>query len=355
MRVWPYVAFTGSVLFVWSLTEAEVSLLLTDRYTDIALLVAIWGVTWFLSYRMAVPYTAHAYSRKRLYFASTILSVSAASLVMLFDSIFHAMIAYLLSTSSLALSISTSMASILRGDPSGDIASLIAKLRVYPGIAHAMLAVLYTLFDVHILAIILIIIILMMLIIVQERAPIIPAITLEVVDKFTEALIHPNKEGNRVSIPIIALLISMLSIAKLVYMPSAVSANIYMGIALYAGALALGAILGTVIKSGTTLFITLLISSILTLIVDPWLFKFTIIAIMLAFTDINAFLTTAIMVPSKIPVLSWRIALSLLVFSVLIAFISELYGRIELILGFLILIVSISGLLMLRKRSLSWE
>ncbi|ABM81308.1 hypothetical protein [Hyperthermus butylicus] len=133
----------------------------------------------------------------------------------------------------------------------------------------------------------------------QERTPIIPAITLEVVDKFTEALINPRKEDNRITIQIIALLISMLSIAKLVYMPSAVSSNIYMSLTLYAGALTLGAILGTLIRSGTKLFISLLILSILTLIVDPWLFKFTIIATMLTFTDINAFLTTAIMLPSK--------------------------------------------------------
>lgn len=355
MRIWTHIAFTGTVLFIWSLTEAEVSLLLTDRYTDIALLVAIWGIAWFFSYRIAFPYTSQASTRKRLYAIATTSSILAVSLVTLFDSIYHAMVAYLLSTSSLALSISTSMASILRGDPTGDIAGLVSKLRIYPGIAHALLAISYTVFNIHAIIVTIILVILLIAIILQERRPIIPAITLEVMDRFTDALIHPYKEERTIPTPIIAFIISMLSIAKLVYMPSAVSTDIYLGITLYAGALALGAFLGTIIKSTSTLLAILVASSVAILYLEPWLVKFTIIATLLAFTDINAFLTTAIKLPSRIPFLTWRISLSLLVFSLLLAIVAELYGNIEIILSILLLAIGLIGLVSQRKRSFSWN
>ncbi|MCE4629139.1 MAG: hypothetical protein F7C82_02555 [Desulfurococcales archaeon] len=355
LRIWAYIAFTGIVLFVWSLTEAEVSLLLTDRYTDIALLVAFWGIAWFFSYRIAFPYTGQASARKRLYGVAAAFSVLAVSLVTLYDSIYHAMAAYLLSTSSLALSISTSMASILRGNPTGDITGLVAKLRIYPGIAHALVALAYTVFNIHAIIVTIILIILLIVVVLQERTPIIPAVTLEVMDRFTDALIHPYKEERTIPTPIIAFIISMLSIAKLVYMPSAVSTDIYLGIALYAAALALGAFLGTIIRSTSTLFAILITSSLAILYIEPWLFKFTVIATLLAFTDINAFLTTAIKLPSRISALTWRISLSLLVFSLLLAVLAELYGSIEVVIPFLIIVISIVGVISLRKKSFSWD
>lgn len=352
MRVWLYAAFTGSALFVWSLTEAEVSILLTERYSDITLLVALWGSAWFLTYRFAAPYTGKAWARKRLYLASSILSIAAAFLVIVYDSIFHAVVAYMLSTISLALSISTSISSIVRGDPSGDLASLITRIRVFPGLFHILLALLFTLFNINSGLILALISILAVIVIVSERNPVIPAITLEVVDKLADGLINNRTTENTQPIPLIATLIALLSISKLIYMPRAISTNIFLGIALYASALSLGSILGAIIRSKSLLF-GLISSSIFTvLLTGSTIARFTIVAMLLSLTDVNAFLNTTVIAPWRLILLSWRIAVSLLAFSLIISLLWGVVGEPEPIIILLTLILSLTGIfLSLRKRT----
>lgn len=332
-RAW----YIGSLLLVWSLAEAYVSRDLKGSYSA-SLIVAAWGVTWFASNAVFIKHTLTPSSRRKLYAISALAAVtSLITLHYASHKVVGALAAYLLSTSSLAIATTASVASILRGSIVHDLGAHIARLRIYPGLTHALMALLFKLIDpaFSLPVLVLLVAVPSAIMILSEKPPIIPAVTIEVFDRFTSLLLkgeYINNGSPRIPFSLIALIISALSVAKLLYLPRAMGeVGVYHALVVYATALVMGAFVGAYYRSPIAMLILMGAAAGSTIIsLHPLATLFFMVA-SLAYIEVYAFISTALITPTRIPLLSWRIGLSMMVISIIYLLVVVLCGGCSII------------------------
>ncbi|MEB3806462.1 MAG: hypothetical protein GSR73_02995 [Desulfurococcales archaeon] len=345
-RLWLYILYIGLLLYTWSMAEASVSLAYQGRPESVSLIVALWGFSWFVSYRVALLNAGSVEGRRRTIAYSSFSSAIALILSLADRGEYLLTVSYMLSTAALALGTGSIISSILRGEPGGDIAGMIFKARVYPGIVHAGLVLASALVYYHPLALASIILLVAALIAASESRPLIPAVSLEVIDRFTDALLEgpSGVHFDRYLSGLAAFMIAVLSIARILYLPGAIEGGLVAGMMLYAVSLMLGAFLGSMVGFRTVLLVVLVSSLVSWMGPRPYI-DLAVIVMLFSLLDVKAFLATAMSMPSRIPELSWRISILVMMFSLVTALAVRVLGEPRVILLSAVTLAAVAGLL----------
>ncbi|MCE4601070.1 MAG: hypothetical protein F7C38_05845 [Desulfurococcales archaeon] len=345
-RLWLYILYIGLLLYTWSMAEAGVSLAYQGRPESISLIVALWGFSWFISYRVALLNAGSVEGRRRTIAYSSLSSAIALILSLANGGDYLLAASYVLSTAALALGTGSIISSILRGAPAGDITGMIFKARVYPGLVHAGLVLASSTVHYHPLALASTILLVAALIAASESRPLVPAVSLEVIDRFADALLEGPSRAyfNGYLRGLAAFMIAVLSIARILYLPGAIEGGLTTGMLLYAVSLMLGAFLGSLVGFRTALLVVLVSSLVSWMGPRPYI-DLAVIVMLFSLLDVKAFLATAMGMPSRIPELSWRISLLIMVFSLATALVVRVLGEPRAILLSAVMLAAVVGLL----------
>jgi len=348
-----YAVFIGLVLAAWSIAEAGVALGVENEHLSQALAVALWAASWYMGYRIAMPYTQKAPYRRRLLAVSIALIIASLALSRA-DGVPAGLASYAGLTLATAVSVSVVTSSVYRDRFHEEWRLVIPHFKAFTGIFQTLTLIALSLASLGdpLTALTVAIVLTGLLALARIRDAPIPTTLLWLSDKISETILNPaapKPSGGDLSR--LASLLGVLAVLKFIVMPEALKTHYYLALIIYAASMAVGAWLAAKNASpglGSLLGLAAIVAAWLT--GDP-VARLAAISMAAGYAD-SALLVLALeRSPRKTPLYVWK-ALAWIVVSALLvaAFILSGLGSPFLAAG----LVALAALLLYRRRG-GWE
>ncbi len=347
--------YTGLLMVAWSIAEARTAEALAGENARVALIVGLWGMAWFLSYRYTMPLVARAHGRRRVVLHSLGLGLLGLALLEDAGTWYYYLASYISLSTATAMAVTVSTASLYREEYSEAWTRGIVLFKIMSGVVQAIILalVLFTGAYNYVTALPLSMLLAFTALLAYHRMrdPLIPPTIDRLVDR-----IHQATSGAGVanpswtSIARLGVLVAVLSVTKFLVLPEALREGFYAGLTVYASTLSLGAIAAARIRSSRAASIISLASLALAYATGDPLTRLALISLATGYADATLILYILDARPSFAPIATYTSITSLALTSMGVAIASAL-GVLD---PFLAAIIASGLTLVLFRRKAPW-